>query len=165
MSAEDIIALLCQLLSVFAALGVLFSERTKTSALFMWFAGLFSGVVFMYWGFEFLALLHWVLSTMSAGVFLLCAITFGESKNKTSPKDLFIKIACLFLLSAVILGLHYDLGFNMDFITSPNQELSLNQMGGAALEDYFIVVSIISVTAFLIIMGITVMHSKTRRGT
>lgn len=85
-----------------------FISDVKKSILALWAAGLGVGSLFLILGAEFLAIVQWIVSTLTAISFIFFAVLFGEHQRQPSNK---IKTRFIQLLLSLLSG-----GFFLFFI-------------------------------------------------
>ena len=129
-----------------------FCKDPKQAILSLWVCGLAIGGVYLSLGFEFLAVLQWLLSTAMAISFFFYSLTFGEfgagEKEKIFPSLFLGTVVSVFFFTCIKKGLgEVEVGL------IPVEKDSLDVLSRALVGEYFLSVPIFSLTLFLTMLG------------
>lgn len=156
------INVLCALTLVSAGAAT-FLLDIRRAALSLWLTGLFIGGLYLALGAEVLAMIQWILSTLSVMCFLFHAVMFGEYANPQplSRLDRIAGAIAPLLAGAAFTSIIY-LGFSSRREGTPELSSgdfplqSLEQVGKELVEKHLLSVEVLSLTLFLVVVGVGV---------
>jgi NADH:ubiquinone oxidoreductase subunit 6 (subunit J) len=149
--------------------GAVISYRLRETVIFYWLASICLGVLFLFYGAEYLALAEWLGSGLLATLILFYATLFGEYGETTVLKGKapwHRELLAVFSGAVATLSLFYGLkeGHNvMDFAVFDSSGTLIRKIGVAMIEHYWFAIVVFILSFFLAVVGIGVV-GRTDKG-
>ncbi len=129
----------------------------KRSILFLWLCGLMLGACYLTIGAEFMAVVQWILSTLLYHTFVFYSQMFrGDYRTPD-----WVKLGLSTVISTVMLtGVYFGLRDAPLTFESQRDGQSLSMIGNYLLSDQLISIELISLSLFLVIVGVGVLGKR-----
>lgn len=141
-----------------AALAIFFSDSRKVIAS-AWVAGMSLGAVFLAYGAEFLAVVQWVVTTLSAISLLVFATMYGEygaEDPRTARARVFDALPALVIggaFSAMIFLAVHAIPETASTLVGPSPALDLVGMGHALGEHHLVALELLGFMLLAVVVG------------
>jgi NADH:ubiquinone oxidoreductase subunit 6 (subunit J) len=157
-----LIPVLCAL-TIVSAVAATFLLDIRRAALSLWLTGLLIGGLYLALGAEVLAMIQWILATLSVMCFLFHAVMFGEYANPQpmSWTERITRAAAPLLAGMAFTSIIY-LGFSSrregtpDLLAGDFPLQGLEKVGKELVEKHLLSVEVLSLTLFLVVVGVGV---------
>ncbi len=148
----------CSAVTLGSALLAVFVGDIRRAVFALWGAGMGAGGIYLSLGFELLAVVQWIVSTLVAISFVFYSVMFGEY-GVADPRPLGRRAVSAIL--PLIIGLAVTgviwLGLrglsDLPGAVAPAQGQNLGGLGSTLIEENFLSLDILALTLFLVIVG------------
>jgi NADH:ubiquinone oxidoreductase subunit 6 (subunit J) len=140
-----------------AVLMATFENHMRRAVLALWVAGIGVGAMYLTVGAEFLAVIQWIVSTLTAISFIFFSVMFGEYHSPTPKAGVQGR---LFVILALILGATFAavIGIGSEelresTLTLVLQESDLGTIGKKLTAEHLLSLEVLALTLFLVLVG------------
>ena len=149
---------ICCLVTITCGLGATYIEDLKKSILCLWGASLGVGGIFLSTGFEFLAILQWVVATVIAISFVFYTVMFGEFADFKASRDAKKQDFIATLLSTLLgIAFSFTIWIAVKDLEQVPFQISnagiLADLGDTLVTRYLLALEIVGITLFLVLIG------------
>jgi NADH:ubiquinone oxidoreductase subunit 6 (subunit J) len=149
-----IVVLFLSILVVASALIAAMSEDARRVVLALWICGMSLGGIFLSFGAEVLAMVQWIVATLSGISLLFFSSMFGElgaQGKKRSTFDL-LQASMLGIALVAVLGIAFS-KFSPDINAGTQTGQEIHALGLLLSQKHFISLEVLGVTLLLVLVG------------
>lgn len=153
MSSTEIFYI-CGIVALLAAFLACIIRSSRNAGLALWCCGMSIGAMYLSLGFELLAIIQWIISTLVGISFIFYAVLFGPKPGKINIRIGFVRfIATLCVCAGLFLLISYcvkDLFLSSELNTA---KIGLGELGVDLLKNHIVSLAVIGLTLFVTIVG------------
>ena len=140
-----------------SALTATFVRHIRRAILALWVTSLGVGGLYLTMGAEFLAIIQWMISTLTTLSFIFFSVMFGEYNSATAKEN---RKDILRIGLAIALGVGFTAIIALGsrpliegLLLMPREDIDLSLLGKQLTEDHFLSLEVLALTLFLVLVG------------
>jgi NADH:ubiquinone oxidoreductase subunit 6 (subunit J) len=131
-------------------------ENMRRAAIALWIAGCAVGGIFLTLGVETLAIVQWILATLSAISFIFFSVMFGEDGEtaKVPDRKKLIGYGIAAVIGICFAGVIYFGAGNFEVdLSLPSQGNDLYSLGKVLTDHHLLALEVLALTLLLVLVG------------